>query len=56
MLASIGGAGRAARGHTEALGRLEPMDFDMAYNRWPLSQLLIYTQIRNLHIKARANM
>ena len=47
----MSGAGRPARGFTEGLGDLNPSDFDLAFNRWPLHQFLIWVTVRNLQVK-----
>jgi hypothetical protein len=51
MLAQVSIGTREARGYTEALGRLDPVDFDLAYYVWPLHKVLVWFQIRNLFIK-----
>ncbi|HMB77195.1 MAG TPA: hypothetical protein VKN76_12400 [Kiloniellaceae bacterium] len=30
---------------------MDPADFDVAYFRWPLWRLLVYINLRNIHIK-----
>jgi len=30
---------------------MDATDFDVAYFRWPLSRLLVYIHLRNIHIK-----
>lgn len=50
-IAMLSGAGRPARGFTEGLGDLNPVDFDLAFYTWPLHRFLIWITVRNLHVK-----
>ena len=51
QLKNLSGVGRQSRGFTEGLGDLNPVDFDQAFNKWPLHQFLIWIAVRNLHVK-----
>lgn len=49
-ISQVGGL-EQAMSFTHALGRLEPSDFHMVWNVWPLSTALIWMQLQNLDIK-----
>ena len=51
QLKHLSGVGRQSRGFTEGLGDLNPVDFDLAFNKWPLHQFLIWIAVRNLYVK-----
>jgi len=47
MSAQLGG-GTPAKSFSFALGRLDPVDFDMVWNQWELHQALVWIKLQNI--------